>query len=174
MNFFDDCIKAIDSILEEDEYDKYYDAFNKYEKIIVLGNGGSNSLASHIAQDYTKRADKRAMSFSDPSMLTCYMNDYGVENSYMEFLKDYADLETLVILVSSSGNSANIVKATEYCEAMSIPYGVLTAFDPDNKVRTLAKNALFSYYIDTHVYGVAECVHQIFLHAIVEHYEEEE
>ena len=88
MNFFDDCIKAIDSILEEDEYDKYYDAFNKYEKIIVLGNGGSNSLASHIAQDYTKRADKRAMSFSDPSMLTCYMNDYGVENSYMEFLKD--------------------------------------------------------------------------------------
>ena len=46
------------------------------DKIIIIGNGGSNSIASHISQDYTKQLGKRAFSFSDPSRLTCYINDY--------------------------------------------------------------------------------------------------
>ena len=52
---------------------------DKAENIIIIGNGGSNSIASHIAQDYTKVLGKKAISFSDPSRLTCYMNDYGIE-----------------------------------------------------------------------------------------------
>ena len=60
------------------EVEKYTDilekVINEYENIIIIGNGGSNSIASHIAQDYTKMLDKKAISFSDSSRLTCYIN----------------------------------------------------------------------------------------------------
>lgn len=166
MSFFKECITAIEHV--DGSYNNFKKAFNNYNKIIILGNGGSNSMASHIAQDYTKRAGKRAMAFSDPSMLTCYMNDYGVEKAFEEYLDDFADKDTLVILISSSGNSPNIVNAILYCNKMGIPYGILTAFKRDNKARMAAEKAVFDYYIDTESYGVAECIHQIFLHAVVE------
>jgi len=166
MSFFNDCISAINEI--DKAYSDFENAFNAHQKIIVLGNGGSNAIASHMSQDFVKRAGKKSLSFSDPSMLTCFMNDYGVDIAYQKFLEAHADQETLVILISSSGNSLNIVKCVEYCETNNIPYGILTAFDENNKVRTTSKNPKFDYYINTHSYGVAECVHQIFLHSIVE------
>ena len=61
-----------------------------HRDIIIIGNGGSNSIASHISQDYTKRLGKRSFSFSDPSRLTCYINDYGMEVAYQQFLKEFA------------------------------------------------------------------------------------
>lgn len=166
MSFFDECIKAIDSL--DFEYNNFKRVFDQYNKIIILGNGGSNAIASHIAQDYTKRAGKRAMSFSDPSMLTCYMNDYGVNDAFVEYLDDFADNDTLVIFISSSGNSSNIVNAIFYCKQKNIPHGILTAFNSDNRARRIADKALFDYHVDTQSYGVAECIHQIFLHAVVE------
>ena len=72
---------------------------DNHQNIIIIGNGGSNSVASHISQDYTKQLDKRCISFSDPSRLTCYINDYGRDEAYVEFLKDFADKDTLVILI---------------------------------------------------------------------------
>ena len=54
---------------------------NNHSEIIIIGNGGSNSIASHISQDYTKVLDKKSYSFSDPSRLTCYINDYGRDNA---------------------------------------------------------------------------------------------
>lgn len=168
MNFFLECKNAIDQILNGEDYKRFVSAYESYSNIIILGNGGSNSAASHIAQDFTKRGGKRAVSFTDPSMLTCFMNDYGVENSYAKYLEFFADRDTLVILISSSGNSENIVRAAAWCIANYIPYGVLTAFDKDNKVRSMSETALFNYHIDTHSYGVAECVHQTFLHGVVE------
>lgn len=167
MNFFDDCIAAINS-MEEKEYRKFEQQYNNSHKIIILGNGGSNAVAAHIAQDMTKRGGKRAISFTDPSMLTCFINDYGMDNAYRQFLEFFADDSTLVILISSSGNSSNLTNCVFWCENNNIPYGILTAFDKNNSMRTVSRNAAFNYYIDTQSYGVAECVHQIFLHGIVE------
>ena len=93
---------------------------NDYNNIIIIGNGGSNSIASHISQDYTKQLDKRCISFSDPSRLTCYINDYGRDRAYVEFLDDFVEKTTLVILISSSGNSMNIVNAAQYLEDKNI------------------------------------------------------
>ena len=106
------------------EVEKYTDilekVINEYENIIIIGNGGSNAIASHIAQDYTKMLDKKAVSFSDPSRLTCYINDYGRDQAYVEFLKDFADKETLVILISSSGNSMNVFNCAVHCKSLNI------------------------------------------------------
>ena len=151
-----------------DEYKKYYEAYEAHEKFILIGNGGSNSAAGHIAQDMTKRGGKKALAFTDASMLTCFMNDFGVDKAYSKFLEYYAEADTFVILISSSGESNNIIESVRWCQAKNLRYGVLTAFGDRNTVRTMSPDAVFNYYIPTQSYGVAECLHQIFLHGVVE------
>lgn len=168
MKFFDECVTNLggDHLIEE--YHKYREAYDSHQKFILIGNGGSNSAAGHIAQDMTKRGGKRALAFTDPSMLTCFMNDFGVEKAYSKFLEYYADSDTFVILISSSGESPNIVDAAQWCRSNELGYGVLTAFGASNTVRVTSDDATFNYYIPTSSYGVAECLHQIFLHGVVE------
>ena len=93
---------------------EFKDLIQAYDKVIIIGNGGSNSIASHIAQDYTKALGKRAISFSDPSRLTCYINDYGRDEAYSKFIEHFWEDGTMVILISSSGNSMNIVNAAKF------------------------------------------------------------
>lgn len=167
MSFFKECIDIISAMELDAEYQKFEEAFNSHHRFIIIGNGGSNSIASHMSQDFVKRSGKRSLSFSDPSMLTCFMNDYGVDEAYRKFLEFYSDSDTMVILISSSGKSKNILNCVEFCKDSGIDYGVLSAFDSDNPLRTVSDTAKFNYYVDTHDYGVAECMHQLFLHAIV-------
>ena len=71
------------------------------------------------------------------------------------------------MIISSGGESKNMLKCVDWCEDNQIPYGVLTGFSPDNTIRSEATNALWNYYIASRSYGVVECVHQIFLHGVV-------
>ena len=139
---------------------------NDYQNIIIIGNGGSNSVASHISQDYTKQLDKRCISFSDPSRLTCYINDYGRDKAYVEFLKDFADKDTLVILISSSGNSMHIFNCAVYCKSLGMPFLLLSGFNEDNKLNTFDGGRM-KYWVDSHDYGVVETAHQVLLHSIL-------
>ena len=75
--------------------------------------------------------------------------------------------ETLAILMSSGGESQNILNALTWCEENRVDYGVLTGFNPENTIRSRATNALWNYYINSDDYGVVESVHQIFLHGVV-------
>ena len=167
MNPFLNYIEALQGAHIEEQFSKFKDAFNKYNNIIILGNGGSNSVASHISQDYVKFHNKNSLVFSDPSMLTCFINDFGMENAYRKFLEYYSTPETLCILISSGGESKNMLRAQEWCEENKVSYGVLTGFKSDNSLRTKSTSSLFNYYIDSSDYGVVECVHQIFLHGVV-------
>ena len=160
----------IDKLIQETEKiklkeDRLWDVVHNYTDIIIIGNGGSNSIASHIAQDYTKVLNKRAISFSDPSRLTCYINDYGRDEAYVEFLRDFARTTTLVILISSSGNSMNIVNAAKYCESNLVDYIALSGFSKNNKLNNL--NAGLKFWVDSRDYGIVECTHQAFLHSIL-------
>lgn len=139
---------------------------NKYNKIIILGNGGSSSIASHISQDYTKVLKKRVITFSDSSRLTCYSNDYGYENAYKQFINEFADNDTLVILISSSGESKNIINCKEYCQEKNISTIILTGFDSLNTLN-VSKNNLLTYHVPSNDYGIVECCHLIFLHSIL-------
>ena len=141
-----------------------------YNNIIILGNGGSSSIASHITQDYTKQMKKRSFTFSDPSRLTCYSNDYGYENAYSQFLKEFVCKDdTLVVLISSSGNSENILNCADWCENNSIPTVIMTGFDENNMLRNKSmKNRKIKYWVNSTNYGIVECVHMIFLHMVVE------
>lgn len=168
MSLIQDCIKHLSVLEESQAYINFKEVFNKYEKFIIIGNGGSNAIASHISQDYVKKCNKNSLTFSDPSMLTCFINDYGMENAYLAFVKAYIDADTFVILISSSGQSQNITKVIKHCEINAIPYGILTGFSQSNTARVLGRNAKFDYHVASEDYGVVECVHQIFLHGVVE------
>ncbi len=139
-----------------------------HQDIAILGNGGSNSIASHISQDYTKQLKKRAFSFSDPSRLTCYINDYGMENAYVQFLKEFATQETLAILITSSGESDNIYNAATFCRDNQIPFILLTGFDKNNRTREFrSEDSELDFWVDSHDYGVVECTHQTILHTVI-------
>ena len=167
VNPFSEYITTLQSAHMEEEFDKFKKAFKDYNRIIILGNGGSNSVASHISQDYMKFHNKKVSILSDPSMITMLTNDFGYNNAYQKFLEYYVEKDTLVIIMSSGGESLNMLKCVDWCEDNKINYGVLTGFEENNTIRGEATNALFNYYIDSKSYGVVECVHQIFLHGVV-------
>ena len=146
------------------------DVLSLHKNVIILGNGGSSSIASHITQDYTKRLKKRSFTFTDPSRLTCYSNDYGQENAYAQFLKEFViPDDTLVVLISSSGNSENMIRCADWCEDNLIPTVTLTGFSSKNSLKSKTmKNRKINYWVDSDDYGIVECVHTIFLHMVVE------
>jgi len=167
VNPFSEYVTTLQSAHMEEEFDKFKKAFNNYKRIIILGNGGSNSVASHISQDFMKFHKKKVSILSDPSMITMLTNDFGYEFAYQKFLEYYVEEDTLVIIISSGGESPNMLKCVDWCEDKKIPYGVLTGFKSDNTIRGEASNALWNYHIASESYGVVECVHQIFLHGVV-------
>lgn len=159
------------------EIEKVYSSSNKlkdlvlaHEEIILIGNGASCAIASHMAVDFTKQLKKKAWAFTDASRLTCYANDYGVEQAYAKFIEEFASPDkTLVILISSSGNSQNIVNAANLCEKSKINWVALSGKSKTNKLHS--KNYKFrnlNVWVDSMDYGIIECVHQILLHSIME------
>lgn len=140
-------------------------AIADHNEVIIIGNGGSNSIASHIAQDYTKAMKKKSFTFSDPSRLTCYINDYGMENAYRQFVEEFASDESLVILISSSGESNNIINTARYCTENSISLVTLSGFESGNRLNDFP--SLVNYWVDSKDYGIVECAHLIFLHSII-------
>ena len=167
MNPFDEYIETLKSAHMEVEFFKFEKAFYTHKRIIILGNGGSNSVASHISQDYMKFHNKRVSILSDPSMITMLTNDFGYDKAYEKFLEYYVEKDTLVIIMSSGGESKNMLNCVDWCEDNEVDYGVLTGFKCDNTIKNSSKNAIFNYHIDSDSYGVVECVHQIFLHGVV-------
>ena len=73
------------------------------KKIIIAGNGGSASIASHISVDFIKSAKIRCLNFNEPNLITCFSNDFGYENWIKEALNIYASANDIIILISSSG-----------------------------------------------------------------------
>ena len=129
-------------------------------KILIAGNGGSAAIASHCAVDFTKSAGFRTVSFTDPSLLTCFSNDYGYERWIEKALVFHADRGDLVVLISSSGRSANIINAARHAKEHGLTVVTLSGFDKDNPLRRLGD---LNFWVDSRAYNVVEMTHQIWL-----------
>src|SRR5580700_7063402 len=101
-------------------------------KLIFVGNGGSAAIASHMATDYSKNGDVRAMALNDTAMLTCLGNDLGYERVFAKQIELYARADDLVIAISSSGRSANILNAVKAARAAKCSVATLSGFTADN------------------------------------------
>ena len=84
----------------------------KDAKVIIAGNGGSAAIASHVSVDFTKQGGIRTVNFNEYDLITCFANDYGYEQWLEKAIEFYGDSGDLVILISSSGKSMNMVNAS--------------------------------------------------------------
>lgn len=141
---------------------------SEHNDIIILGNGGSNAISCHIAQDYTKVLKKRVLCFGESSRLSCYANDYGWDSAYLQFLREFSNENTLVILLSSSGESNNILKCAKFCSSKCMEYVILTGFSKDNTLkRSYENDSSLDFWIDSSDYGVIESLHELILHSVL-------
>ena len=137
-------------------------------RIFFLGNGASAAFANHMALDFSKNGKIISRSLSDSAMLTALANDYSYNSAMTEFLKiESVNSKDLIITISSSGNSGNIVNSLEYCKSYNIETLTLSGLKNDNKSIELSNNSI---YVPMKTYGIVECVHQIFLHLILDNY----
>jgi len=135
-------------------------------KIYFFGNGASSAFANHMALDFSKNGKILARSLSDSAMLTALANDYSYELAMLEYLKiEGVNKDDLVITISSSGNSPNVVNVLKHCKENNIKSLALSGLKQDNKSILLAD---YSIYVPMKTYGMVECIHQIFLHLILD------
>ena len=139
---------------------------SSYNNIYFFGNGASAAFANHMALDFSKNGKILSRSLSDSAMLTALSNDYSYENSMLEFLKmEGVTINDLVITISSSGNSPNIINVLNYCKKNKIKSLALSGLKKDNQSISISD---YSIYVPMKTYGMVECIHQIFLHLILD------
>lgn len=133
--------------------------------VMFVGNGGSAGIASHMAVDFSKAGGVRAVTFSDASSLTCLGNDLGYENVFAHPVALHGRAGDLLVAISSSGRSPNILGAVAAARAKGCRVLTLSGFAPDNPLRALGDMNL---YVPASAYGFVEVTHLALLHAILD------
>ena len=135
-------------------------------KVMIFGNGGSAAVASHVSVDLTKAANIRSVNFNEADLITCFSNDYGYERWIEKAIDFYADNQDVLILISSSGKSLNMINA---CKAISIKkISKIITFTGHDKNNPLSKLGDINFWIDSKAYNFVENTHQIWLLTIVD------
>jgi len=135
------------------------------KKIIFAGNGGSAAMASHCAVDLTKNAGVRAINFNEADLITCFANDYGYERWVEKAIDFYADKGDLIVLISSSGSSSNIIKAAKLAKELDLKVVTFSGFDNTNDLK---KEGNINFWVDSKAYNVIEMTHHIWILAVVD------
>jgi D-sedoheptulose 7-phosphate isomerase len=137
----------------------------KKSKIIIFGNGGSISTANHFSVDLTKNAKIKCISISNDNFITCFANDYGFQNWMKKSIEYYADKKDLIIFLSVSGESKNILNAARYAIKRKIKCFSLTGHKKINSLNKICKNNI---WINSMSYNAVEILHSIILLNIVD------
>ena len=134
--------------------------------IHIFGNGGSSSIASHFSMDLTNNSNIKCYSYNDPALITCYANDFKYENWISRVIQKYGNKDDLLILISSSGKSKNMLNAVTAAKKMKFSKVVtFTGFDINN---SLKKRGDINIWIDSKMYNVIENSHQFYLLLLVD------
>ena len=134
-------------------------------KLMFVGNGGSSAIASHMAVDYSKNGGMRSLAFNDGAFLTCLGNDLGYENVFAKQLDLHANAGDLLIAISSSGQSPNILNAVAVARGRGCHIATLSGFQPDNPLRLLGD---YNVYVPSTSYGFVEIAHLAVCHCILD------
>ena len=140
--------------------DRIMDGHAQGKKMIIAGNGGSAAIASHVAIDFSKNANVRCMSFNETALITCLANDYGYEHWIEKALEMYADDGDLVILISSSGRSMNMIRAADYAIQHGLSLVTFSGFLGTNPLRRLGH---LNFWVKSKSYNFVETFHQLWL-----------
>lgn len=131
-----------------------------------VGNGGSCAICSHLAQDVMNKIGMRSHVLSDPSLMTCMANDFGYAEVYARPLRQMARAGDMLVAISSSGNSQNIIACADAAVSLGLSLLTLSAFDESNKLWNHQSDV--SLFLSSDLYGLVEVGHEALLHAVIE------
>ena len=134
-------------------------------KVMVVGNGGSAAIASHLQTDLAHGMGVRALVFTEPATLTAQANDHGYENAYSNLTNLWTEHGDLLVAISSSGRSANILNACLAARAKGARLITLSGFNADNPLRSLGD---LNFYVSSSEYGAVESSHAVIVHHLTD------
>jgi len=132
--------------------------------VLWVGNGGSAALASHFAVDVFN-AGVRSTAFNDAALLTCMGNDCGYEQVFARPVALFASPGDVLVAISSSGRSPNILAAVKAARERGCAVVTLSGFRPDNPLRGLGD---WNFHVPSESYGPVEMAHALICHALVD------
>ena len=139
--------------------------------MFFTGNGASAMMAGHMAADASKNGGFRSQAFNDAALMTAISNDISYEESFALPLGRFADPGDVLVTISSSGNSPNIVRAIEKASEMGLTVVTISGMGPDNRSRGMGH---LNFYIPADTYGVVEASHQVLLHGWLDRFMEQD
>lgn len=134
-------------------------------QIFFIGNGGSSAIASHMTADFMKNGGMNTYSLYDHAVTTCMGNDYGYEYVFSKPLAFLGKRDDLLVAISSSGNSQNIVNAVEMAVSKELEVVTFTGFEANNRIKQLGN---INVYVPSVRYGIVESIHNLMLQQIVD------
>ena len=134
-------------------------------KIIFIGNGGSAGIASHCATDYSKNGQVRSLALNDASTLTCLSNDFSYDEVFSKQIEYHGFDNDLLIAISSSGNSQNILNAVNMAKQRKMLTITLSGFHKNNSLKKLGD---MNFYINSMEYGFVEILHLTVIHTALD------
>jgi len=177
-------VKIIKKIFFENYFNEFYKCLNDYKikdfnniiklfieikenkkKIIFLGNGASASISSHLAVDLTKAANIKSINFNEPNLITCLANDFGHDNWMKQAIDFYADKGDLIIFISSSGQSKNIVNSAKHAKKRKFKIVTFSGFKRTNPLNKLG---IVNMWVNSKSYNIIENTHQAWLLSLVD------
>ena len=130
-------------------------------KVMLVGNGGSAAITSHFHNDLVKAVGVRALVFHDVPLLTAYSNDEGYRHVYERPIERWAEAGDLLIAISSSGRSENILRAAQTARSLDCRIITLTGFGIHNPLRQMGE---LNFYTPSENYGQVEITHLTLVH----------
>ena len=134
-------------------------------KMMLIGNGGSAAIVSHVQNDLCKAVGVRAMVFNEQPLLTALSNDHGYGCVFERPVELWADTGDLLVAISSSGRSENILRGVRASLARGCDVVTLSGFSPDNPLRRMGH---LNFYVPSQVYGYVELAHSILAHFLTD------
>ena len=167
INYFSKKINESDKDLEK--FNDFFQILNKYQeknKVHIFGNGGSASIASHFSMDLTNNSNIKCLNYNDAAIITCFSNDYGFNNWIDTAIKQYGNKNDLLILISSSGKSKNMLNAIKAAKKKKFNKIItLTGFKKNNPLK---KKGDLNLWVDSNKYNIIENIHQFWLLMMVD------
>ena len=134
-------------------------------KLMFIGNGASAAISSHMSTDFWKTCGIRAIAFNDSSLLTCLGNDFGYEYIFEKSIEMFADFGDILIAISSSGKSENILRGVNSAKSKECSVITLSGFKDDNPLSSAGD---FNFYVPAQEYGPVEVIHHSVCHCILD------
>jgi len=129
-------------------------------KVIFIGNGASTTIANHASLDYMSQTGVQTICVNDPAVITAFSNDFGYDNVFERFMRINFKEGDILVAVSSSGTSPNIVNAVNYVKSVGGQTYCFSGFSKENTLMNISDN---NFWVDSDKYNVVEATHNLWL-----------